>query len=258
MHRSVTLFTLFGVRVRVHVSWLLAAALITATFGLLILPQSFPAWGAGKLWFTSLLAALSMAASVLIHEFAHTFTARILGIRASTITLFVFGGVSTMESEASRPRDEFLIAMAGPLSSILIGVVAGAGVVLMSLGEATPGARLALPATSAGVVLFYVAAANIVLGAFNLAPSFPLDGGRILSAALWAATGNRRRAVRRASLVGHLGAAAMITYGAYHVVFGSLLFGVWIIGIGVFLMQTAVGAREHPTSAEEASGGIKI
>ena len=256
MNRSIILFTLCGVRVRVHASWLLAAALITATFGLLILPQSFPWWGAGRLWLTSFLAALSLAASVLIHEFAHTFAARILGIKATSITLFVFGGVSAMESETTRPRDEFLIAIVGPLSSILIGVVAGAGVVLMSLGEAAPRAGLELPATSVGVVLFYLAAANIVLGAFNLAPAFPLDGGRILSAALWAVTGDRWRALSTAAIVGQIGAAGLIAFGCYQIIFGSLLSGFWLIGVGLFLMEAASSTGNQARHLRRRGRGI--
>ena len=231
----------FGIAIRVHASWPLAAAFITVAFAFVILPERFPLWGAGRLWSTGVSIALCLAVSVLAHEFAHVLVAQRLGIRASTITLFVFGGVSSMDDEATRPRTELLVSLAGPLTSLSLGLLGGLAITLTHAGG--PGLDAALEnAAMPVVILYYLALANLALGVFNLAPAFPLDGGRILSAALWAATGDRGGALRRASLIGQIGAGLLITYGAYHAMFGSLLSGVWIIGVGVFLMEATAGA----------------
>ena len=240
MRYSRLLVHFFGIAVRVHVSWPLAAAFITVAFAFVLLPERFPLWGAGRLWSAGAAIALCLAVSVLAHEFAHVLVARRLGIRASTITLFVFGGVSSMDDEATRPRTELLVSLAGPLTSLSLGLLGGLAIALTHGGG--PGLDAALEnAVMPIVILYYLALTNLALGVFNLAPAFPLDGGRILSAALWAATGDRGRALQRASLIGQIGAALLITYGAYHAIFGSLLSGVWIIGVGVFLMEAAAG-----------------
>ncbi len=239
MSRSLTLFTLFGTAVRVHISWPIVAVFITAVFALAILPDRNPDWSVPQLWLTGALIAVTLAASVLVHELAHVAVGRRLGMRATAITLFIFGGVSAMETDAAKPKAELLVSIAGPLTSLTIGLLA---IALLrpepTLG--TPGADTLFAQT----MLYYIALTNIVLGIFNLVPAFPLDGGRVLNAILWVITGDRRRALRTASLIGQLGAAVMIVYGAYNLFFGELLIGVWFIAIGVFLMEAAVGASE--------------
>ena len=242
MRYSRLLFHFFGIAVRVHVSWPLAAAFITIAFAFVILPERFPLWSAGRLWSAGAAIALCLAVSVFAHEFAHVLVARRLGIRASTITLFVFGGVSSMDDEATRPRTELLVSLRRPIGELVFG---SPWEDWRSRSHHTGGLGLDAALENGvmpGVILYYLALTNVALGVFNLAPAFPLDGGRILSAALWAATGDRGRALRRASLIGQIGAGLLITYGAYHAMFGSLLSGVWIIGVGVFLMEAAAGA----------------
>lgn len=245
MSRSLKLFTLFDAAVRIHISWPIVAVLITAAFALAILPDRNPGWSALQLWLTGTLIAATLAVSILVHEIAHVVVARRLGMRARTITLFIFGGVSVMETDPARPRAELLVSLAGPLTSLAIG--------LLAIALLDPEQALSTPATEASfaqTMLYYIALANIVLGLFNLLPLFPLDGGRILSAILWAMTSNRQGGIRIAAQIGQLGAAAMIVYGAYNLFFGELLIGVWFIAIGVFLMEAAVGASES-RSVEE-------
>ena len=243
MPRSLTLFTAFDAKIRVHISWPIAAAFITTAFALAVLPDRHPDWPTPQLWLTGALIALTLAASVLTHELAHVAVGRRFDMTATTITLFIFGGISAMQNDATRPRAELLVSIAGPITSLTIGLLA----ILLYAATQPPGAILDPPAADATIlqaILYYIALANIILGIFNLVPAFPLDGGRILSATLWAITGNRARAIRIAALIGQLGASAMIAYGAYQFIFGSALSGFWLIALGVFLMEAAVNRRQ--------------
>ena len=263
MPRSLTIATILDAKIRVHFSWPIAAVFITALFALAILPDRNPDWSALQLWLTGALIALTLAASVLVHELAHVAIARRLGIRATTITLFALGGVAHIDEVTNRPWTELLVAIAGPTASIVIGL--GALALVTALDEPTYSrtteyfymadglqahAHFYLPQETAPSQTLqyvrYIAIANLIIGAFNLLPLFPLDGGRILSAALWKITGNRNRAARTASLVGQLGAAAIILYGTYNLFFGSALSALWLIAIGVFLMEAAITSAPHP------------
>ena len=238
MRRSLKIATILGVPVRLHYSWLIALSVITVALGASISDNYFHTGRFLAPYSIAATVALAIAASVLLHELAHVLIARRLGIQSSGITLFALGGVSHLDDdETGTPRADIAVSIAGPLTSLAIGLALGS----ISL---IPNALID-PAH-----IEYVALANIAIGLFNLLPLFPLDGGRVLSAALWAITGDRRRALRAASLVGQLGAAAIIFYGAYNLFFGELVIGVWVIAIGVFLMEAAVGARES-RSAEE-------
>ena len=238
MPRSLKIATILGVPVRVHYSWPVALILITVALGASIsndysLPRELLAP-----YSIAATVALAIAASVLLHELAHVLIARRLGIQSSGITLFALGGISHLDDdETGTPRADIAVSIAGPLASLALGLVLAANSLLPN--------GLIDPAH-----IEYVALANIALGLFNLLPLFPLDGGRILSATLWAITSNRQRGIRIAALVGQLGAAAIIFYGAYNLFFGQLLIGAWLTAIGVFLMEAAVGARES-RSAEE-------
>ena len=250
MPRSLKIATILGVPVRLHYSWPVALILITFALGASIsndysLPRELLAP-----YSIAATVALAIAASVLLHELAHVLIARRLGIQSSGITLFALGGISHLDDdETGRPRADIAVSIAGPLTSLAIGLALGSISLIpnalidpahieyryVSIAEATldPGFFLRL-------TIEYVALANIAIGLFNLLPLFPLDGGRILSATLWAITSNRQRGIRIAALVGQLGAAAIIFYGAYNLFFGELLIGAWLTAIGVFLMEAAV------------------
>ena len=261
MSRSLKLFTLFGTPVRVNYTWPIAPIFITIALGTWV-SNRYTSTGEilGPYTFAAIVA-FCLAVSVLIHEFAHVLVARRLGIRSSGITLFVLGGVSHLDvDDDRRPRTDFAVSIAGPITSLILGLVCGAISLLPDIltDPSTIEYRYVSMAevTALGPDFFlrlgieYLALVNIIIGLFNLLPLFPLDGGRILSAILWAITNNRQRALRTASLVGQLGAAVMIVYGAYNLFFGELLIGVWFIAIGVFLMEAAVGARESSSTEE--------
>ena len=264
MSRSLRLFTLFDTPVRISYTWPIAPIIITIALGTWVSNRYSPTGEILIPYTFAAIVALCLAVSVLIHEFAHVLVARRLGIRSTGITLFALGGVSRLDDDDhGRPRTDLAISMAGPITSLLLGLAAYIVYQSPLLLDKTPLLELEYRYGSmesielAPLVLFflafeYLAIANIIIGLFNLLPLFPLDGGRILSAVLWAITSNRQQAVGIAALIGQLGAAAIIVYGAYNLFFGELLVGAWFIAIGVFLMEAAVSAiprneEEQPT-----------
>jgi Zn-dependent protease len=167
-------------------------------------------------------------ASVLAHELSHSVTARRLGIPVEDITLFLFGGVTRTRMEASRPRDEFLIAIVGPLTSVGIAGLLWVALQLISDVVSEP-------------VLFaigYIAWLNLFLGVFNMLPGMPLDGGRVLRSILWKTSGSLTSATRRAAGAGKVLASALIGLGIF-VVFTGDLSGIWLAAIGWFMFQAA-------------------
>ena len=172
-------------------------------------------------------------ASILTHEMAHSLIARAYGIPVKGITLFIFGGVSQITREAARPLAEFIMAFAGPATSVLLAGMFGLLWWLTGAGEGRP----------LTVVLEWLWLMNLFLGAFNLAPGFPMDGGRILRSALWGITGNYRQSTRWASRVGQLMAYALMAVGFAGIIrlipwldpVGSL----WLVVLGMFLESAA-------------------
>jgi Zn-dependent protease/CBS domain-containing protein len=228
------------------VTWNLAAG---------VFPALHPEWSLGLNWLMGLLASALFFASVLAHELAHSLMALARGLPVRRITLFIFGGVSNIEREPPSPATEFLVAVVGPVTSILLGV--GFSVLGASLANGaalTPGTieNVLAQLSPLATLLLWLGPINIVLGLFNLIPGFPLDGGRILRSALWAATDDLRQATRWASWVGQaiawlfiVGGIAMI-FGVRLPFFGTgLLGGLWLAFIGWFLNNAAVQSYQQ-------------
>lgn len=238
---------LFGVNIHIDWSWLFIFVLVTwnlaAVFG-----QFHPEWGGGLQWGLSLLAALLFFGSVLAHELAHSLVAKARGVPVRNITLFLFGGVSNIQREPETPQGEFVMAILGPVTSLVIGgvLLLVAGALAGPLGAvANPGAIIGQ--LSPGVtLLMWLGSINIVLGIFNLTPAFPLDGGRVLRSILWAATDSLTRATRWASWIGQ-GIAWLMILAGIAMVFGvtipffgtGLVGGLWLAFIGWFLSNAA-------------------
>src|SRR5918994_5666599 len=180
-----------GIEVRVDRSWAVIALLITFSM-YLRLAVLYPGLSGGGAVGLAILSAVLFFGSVLVHELAHALVSQARGIRVQDITLFLFGGATRAKVESRGPGDEFLIALVGPLTS---GLLAGLFGIVATLG------RDLLSRPLAGT-LGYLAWTNLLLAGFNLIPGFPLDGGRLLRAAIWRATGSLRRATRIASLAG--------------------------------------------------------
>ena len=233
--RSFPLFSIFGFRISIDLSWFVLAALIVWSLATGLFPESLPERSTQTYYIMGTVAALGMFASIVFHELAHSLVARAYGIKIAGITLFIFGGVAELEDEPPTPKSEFLVAIAGPISSIVLG---GALYLMAILLEtSSPPEVLA--------VLTYLTVINIVLAVFNLIPAFPLDGGRMLRAALWWLQGDLRKATRIASLMGAALGIALMAFGAYNAFDGSLVGGMWQILIGYFVFNAAGNARRQ-------------
>lgn len=233
---SYRLFRIFGFEVKLNLTWLLLALLITWTLAAGLFPADYPGLAPGTYWWMGLAGAFGILLSIVFHELTHSLVARRLGVEVRGITLFIFGGVAEMEAEPPRPGVEFPMAVAGPIASLLL-----AGV--FQLFERLAGAW-ALP-VSVGAVAHYLSVLNLVLAAFNLVPAFPLDGGRMLRAVLWHATGDLSRATRVASRIGSGFGIALMVLGGLAFIQGSFIAGMWWILIGAFVRSAATGSYRH-------------
>lgn len=243
MHNSVRLGRVAGVDIRIHSSWLIVFALVTWSLAASYFPQEYPSFGPGTCWLLGVLAALLLFVAVLLHELAHSLVAQARGLSVDSITLYAFGGVSNIASEPQKAGTEFLLAGAGPLTSLLLGALSYVGAV--ALKDVNLGAY---------AVLQYLATINTWLAIFNLLPGYPLDGGRVLHALLWRATGDRVRATRMAGGVGQ-GIAYVLIFGGIWLFFtGNVLDGIWMAFIGWFLASAAEGTVQHVTLEQRFTG----
>jgi Zn-dependent protease/CBS domain-containing protein len=235
---------IFGINIRIDWSWLLIFFLVTWQLGTAF-GQFHQDWSVVLTWGTAVAAALLFFGSVLAHELAHSLVARARGIPIRSITLFLFGGVSNIQQEPETPQGEFLMAILGPVTSLVIGGVL-LGIVSVALGPAgyTGGnlGELIGQLSAVSTILLWLGTINISLGVFNLIPGFPLDGGRVLRSILWAAVDDLRRATRWASWVGQgiawimiISGIAMIFGVQFPVLGGGFINGLWLAFIGWFL-----------------------
>jgi Zn-dependent protease len=260
MRQSLSLGRIFGIDVRVHATWLLAFAFVTwgaSGYFRFVLPREQGALGLGLPLLFGAISALLLFASVLIHEFSHSLVAQARGMRVRDITLFIFGGVSNIGGEVRSARDEFFIAAVGPLTSFALAALFWS--IGRALNTASPldvffGSLSALRSvTPAAAVLNYLAAINLLLGAFNLLPAFPMDGGRVFRSIIWGVTQRYARATAIAATVGQVFGGLMILLGVLRIVFGDVFGGMWTLLLGWFLVQSASAAR-HDLARPRVSG----
>ena len=227
----VTIARIWGIPISVHVSWLLVFALVASSLAAGYFPERQPGWGAATRWVLGVLTSLAFFASVLVHELGHSRVALRYGIPIRGITLFVFGGVAQIGREPDSPGAEFRIAMAGPLTSLaLAALFGGVGTVAGST-------------TLVSVPALWLARINLAVALFNLLPGFPLDGGRVLRAAVWAWTGSFDRANRAAAAAGEVLALALIGVGTLRALSGDVAGGIWMALIGWFLHSAVAAGR---------------
>lgn len=228
MDSSIKLGSIAGIEIGINYTWLIIFVLVAASLALAFFPQAVPGLDILTYWLLGATASLLLFGAVLLHELGHSFVAQRFGIKVKSITLFVFGGVSNIQGEPRTPRDEALIAAAGPLTSI------GIGVALFAIWFVTLGLVAPLSA-----MLGYLWLVNFLLAAFNLIPGFPLDGGRIFRSIVWKSTGDLERATRIAAGLGR-GIGFLFIFGGLFIVFtGDVIGGLWFAFIGWFLINAA-------------------
>jgi len=234
MPGSLRIGSIAGINLYVHVSWLIILVLLSWSLATGWFATLYPGWSPLTYWVVSILAALFLFVSVLLHELSHSLVARARGLPVNSIVLFIFGGVSNIEQEPRRPGVEFQMAFVGPLTSLVLGGISY--LLLLAIGQG----RSPLAA-----ILAYLAISNVLLGIFNLLPGFPLDGGRVLRSILWATSGSLKTATRIATLVGQVVAYLLILFGIWLLFSGSFLSGLWLGFIGWFLLNGSQAANQR-------------
>lgn len=243
---GIHLFRIAGIDVVIDYSWFIIFILVVSTMAESYFPSVQQHFTTPQYWVMGLCAAVLFFASVLLHELAHSYVAIRHGIRVTVIRLFIFGGLAQVSSEPETGRHEFLIALAGPATSMALGFGFGLlfGVLLLSGGFG-----------AAAAVAWYLSVANILLGVFNMIPGFPLDGGRILRAILWDCWANLTRATRVVSQIGNFFALFLIILGILLFLFAqSLITGLWFVLIGLFMKQSAAGSYQAVVIRESLAG----
>lgn len=229
LRHTVSLGRLNGIRIGVHASWLVVFAFVT-----IVIATSFTELGGVAAYVVGAVCALGLFASVIAHEMGHALAGRWFGVRTSSITLFLLGGVALLEDEPATPRADAVVALAGPLTSLVIALAAGGALLLT--GRLDLPARFVEPVT---VLTAYFGLANLVMAGFNLLPAYPLDGGRLLRALIWRRTADRAGATTIASRIGMgfgvaiVAASVLVCAGTHELVFAwYMLIGAFVLGSG--------------------------
>jgi Zn-dependent protease/predicted transcriptional regulator len=232
MQAQIKLGRIAGISIGLHYSWFIIALLIA-----LSLAEHFqmvnPHWSGRMLWSAAILTSVLFFLALLLHELAHSLLAKARGLRVREITLFALGGVSQIESEAPDAKGEFWIAIVGPITSVVIGVV------LIAIARLSGWRSGSEPATPLVSVLLWLGYINIALATFNMIPGYPLDGGRVLRAVIWWITRNADRSTRLASQVGEAVAFMIILLGLFQFFDHRNFGGLWLAFIGWFLLDAA-------------------
>ena len=248
MRPTIRLGRLFGIEIGVHYSWLIIAFLIVFS-----LAGNFqltnPQWPPQVIWSLAVITALLFFASIVVHELAHAVVAIRRGMPVRSITLFALGGVANIEKESTDAKSEFWMAIVGPITSLVIGMV------FLGLAYAT-GWRpdLGTPASPIWAGFVWLGYINIALAVFNMIPGYPLDGGRVFRAIAWRLTGSHDRATRIAAGVGKFIAAALIMFGLIRFFLGAGFGGLWLAFIGWFLSQAAAASYAELEASAALSG----
>ena len=232
---------IFGIDIAIHVSWFA----ILALFAFSLATGFFPAvyvWHPAAYWIVALIATLLLFVSVLAHELGHSLVALRQGIPVKSITLFILGGVASIEKDPASPGREAILAGVGPLVSLAIGVVT------FALAQVLPGPEYFV------AVLFYLGVANVSLALFNMLPGFPMDGGRVLRALLWWRSRDFLTATRRAAGVSRIVGYGFIALGGYQLLTASGLSGIWLAFVGWMLLQASRASLQQAQLEHELEG----
>ncbi len=239
----------FGIQLRLHYSWFFVFALVTWALAAVYFPSEYPGWSLSVRIAAGLITSVLFFGSVMVHELLHSIVSQRQGIPVQSITLFFLGGVSQIGSEPKKPADEFRMAIAGPLSSLVIGGIFF-GIYFGWRGVDTFAAQFVTG------IAYWLGLINVFLGAFNLVPGFPLDGGRVLRSLIWWRSGNLKSATRIASNAGRAVGFILIFVGIWFIFTGNWLNGIWLALIGWFLESAAVGSYQQLLMQEMLKGHV--
>lgn len=246
MRGTLKLARIRDIDVGLHYSWFFVVVAFTVILAEVQLPNQYDDWSEAQYWVVGFLSVLLLFFSVLLHEFGHALVAQSRGVPVESITLFIFGGIAGLAQDSDEAFDEFLIAVAGPIVSVLLG---GAfGLLWLLFGDISE---------QSAALFGYLAYINIILAVFNLIPGFPLDGGRVLRAILWGALDNMRRATQIAVAIGTGVGMLFIFLGVLMIIGGYLGNGIWAVVIGWFL-QNAAGSSLEQVEQQQAFRGVTV
>ena len=244
MNESIGLGRIAGIRVGLNWSLLPIFLLLAWSLAGVLLPSAAPGFAGWGYWTFALLATAAFYGSLLAHELGHALLARRHGVRTERIVLWLLGGVAQLEGDAPDPGAELQVAAAGPAVSFALAAIGAAAAWLL--------AHLGVSALMVAAV-GWLAGINVLLGLFNMLPAFPLDGGRILRAVLWARWRDRGRATAVAAKVGRFAGFGLIAMGAAEfLVGGGALNGIWLALIGWFVTVAAQQQAELPVGSSAA------
>ena len=228
--KTLTLIEVFGFKIKVNISWVFIALLLSWALAQGYFPTVYEGLTQITYWWMGVVAVLGLFLSIVLHELAHSVVARAFGMEIKGITLWLLGGVAEMADDPPHPRAEFLMAIAGPIMSVVLALLfVSAGTVFGTGGDVTP----------IGAILHYLGTLNLILAVFNLIPAFPLDGGRVVRAALWAWKGDYYWATSVATRMGSIFGLALIAIGIIAALSGAGLGGLWWVIIGIFIRSAA-------------------
>ena len=239
MRSAWRIFTVFGIEIKIDTSWIFIFALITWALAGNRFPSQYPHWTPWQYWLVGLMTSLLLFSSVLAHELTHSLVARRKGEEVRSITLFLFGGVAEISEEPDAPAKEFIIALAGPISSLIIAAL------FFVLWYSMRGISEPIAALTR-----YLYIINGILAVFNMIPGFPLDGGRVLRAIVWKVTSDLKRATRISSITGQAVAFLLIFFGIFQIMRGFFFDGLWAALIGWFIHSAAARGYRHTVMKE--------
>jgi Zn-dependent protease/CBS domain-containing protein len=243
MNGNIRVGSLFGIPFYINPTWFLVLGLVTWNYGDAFARQ-FPSLLGSSPLLLGLVTAVLMFSSVLAHELGHSFVAIKQGIKVHSITLFIFGGLASLEKESTTPAGAFWVAIAGPAVSLcLFGILTVVGFAAHITGPLA-------------AVMAVLASINLLLGLFNLIPGLPLDGGNILKAIVWQVTGNQYKGIKIASIVGQAFGWVAIASGLLPLVLSGSLDNAWNLLIGLFLLQNAGKSAQFARVQERLTGLI--
>ncbi len=224
--KKIHLFSIFGFKVGIDITWFILAILIIWSLAQGLFPHFYEGLSEATYWWMGVAGALGLFGSIVFHEFCHSIVARHYGLPMKGITLFIFGGIAEMEDQPENPKTELLMAIAGPVSSIILGFILLGAYLLANKGN--------WPVSVKGIFqyLYWI---NFVLAGFNLIPAFPLDGGRVLRSSLWWIKGNLKWATKIATNMGSGMGIILIVLGIFVFISGNFIGGIWYFLIGMFI-----------------------